>query len=52
MYPSLLSQILDVLGETLHLSILFINLSLDLCNLALRVSDDFQIALDVYQLVI
>ena len=52
MYPSLLSHVLDVLGDTLHLSILFINLSLDLCYLALRVSYDFHVALDVNQLVV
>ena len=47
----LLSQIINILGYTLHLTIMLIHLGLDLGHLGLRVSDDLYVALDVYQLV-
>lgn len=47
----MLPQIINILGYTLHLTIMLIHLGLDLSDLALRVSDDLYVALDVYQLV-
>lgn len=47
----LLPKIINILGDTLHLTIMLVHLGLDLGDLGLRVSDDINIALDVYQLV-
>jgi hypothetical protein len=47
----LLPKIINILGHTLHLTILLIHLGLDLSHQGLRVSDDFYVALDVYKLV-
>ena len=47
----LLPQIINILGDTLHLTIMLVHLGLDLSHLGLRVSDDIYVALDVYQLV-